>query len=136
MHHLKLRGCRFWETITYIFTACGYPAVIKARDMGECSWNIAFRMPGRGEIDGQELTVYYDFQCPYICQSVELVRQYCGERQIPVSLRLVDTQQKAKELPCVFNNWAVFYQGKLQTVNLLDAAALKRMFQREEGRPV
>ena len=90
----------------------------------------------RGEIDGQELTVYYDFQCPYICQSVELVRQYCGERQIPVSLRLVDTQQKAKELPCVFNNWAVFYQGKLQTVNLLDAAALKRMFQREEGRPV
>ena len=45
-------------------------------------------------------------------------------------------KQKAKELPCVFNNWAVFYQGKLQTVNLLDAAALKRMFQREEGRPV
>ena len=67
---------------------------------------------------------------------MELIRQYCGERQIPVSLRLVDTQQKAKELPCVFNNWAVFYQGKLQTVNLLDAAALKRMFQREEGRPV
>ena len=90
----------------------------------------------RGEIDGQELTVYYDFQCPYICQSVELIRQYCGERQIPVSLRLVDTQQKAKELPCVFNNWAVFYQGKLQTVNLLDASSLKRMFQREEGRPV
>ena len=33
----------------------------------------------------------------------------------------------AKKLPCVFNNWAVFYQGKFVTVNLLDAAALKRL---------
>jgi len=27
----------------------------------------------------------------------------------------VDTLQKAKELPCVFNNWGVFYKGKFQT---------------------
>ena len=44
-----------------------------------------------------------------------------------LSLIPVDTLEKAKALPCVFNNWAVFYEGKFVTVNLLDAAALKRL---------
>lgn len=35
--------------------------------------------------------------------------------------------QRAKELPGVFNNWAVFYRGWLETVNLLDEAGLKRL---------
>ena len=43
---------------------------------------------------------------------------------------LYHPQQKAKGLPCVFNNWAVFYQGKFVTVNLLDAAALKRLLKK------
>ncbi len=46
---------------------------------------------------------------------------------MPYTLIPVDTPGKAKALPCVFNNWAVFYGGKFVTVNLLDAAALKRL---------
>ena len=78
-------------------------------------------------IEQQELTIFYSMQCPYIHQSLELVRRRCGEEGIPLSLRRVDTLQKAKELPCVFNNWAVFYQGRFVTVNLLDEAALRRL---------
>lgn len=76
---------------------------------------------------GEELTIYYDMQCPYVCQSVEAVRQYCLTQAVPVSLIKVDTLQKAKQLPCVFNNWGVFYRGKFQTVNLLDIAGLQRI---------
>ncbi|KMY44691.1 GCN5 family acetyltransferase [Bacillus sp. FJAT-27916] len=78
-------------------------------------------------IDSQELTIYYDKQCPYIYQSIEKIKQYSEANNIPLSLMEVDTLQKAKELPCVFNNWAVFYKGKFETVNLLDAAYLKRI---------
>ena len=54
-----------------------------------------------------------------------------GEQNgIPVQFLLVDTLQKAKELPCVFNNWAVFYKGKFETVNLLDDAALQRLLKK------
>lgn len=81
----------------------------------------------RGKIENPELTVYYDMQCPYICHSIKMIGQYCRERAIPVSLIRVDTLQKAKALPCVFNNYAVFYKGEFQTVNLLDAAALGRI---------
>ena len=81
-------------------------------------------------VEGEELTIFYDFQCPYILQSVELARSYCQETGTPVTFHPVDSLEKAKALPCVFNNWAVFYQGKFETVNLLDLAALKRVLKK------
>ncbi|MGN0978671.1 MAG: GNAT family N-acetyltransferase [Faecousia sp.] len=79
---------------------------------------------------GEELTVYYDFQCPYVLQRIEMIEQYCKNNQVPVSLVPVDTLQKAKALPCVFNNFAVCYQGKFETVNLLDIPSLDRILKR------
>ncbi len=81
-------------------------------------------------IEMEELTIYYDMQCPYIYQNLETVKKYCDMNEIPVSVIPVDTLQKAKELPCVFNNWGVFYKGKFQTVNLLDAASLERILKK------
>lgn len=82
------------------------------------------------EIKSKELTIYYDCQCPYVDQTVERVKQYCEINNVPVSLLQVDTLQKAKELPCVFNNWAVFYKGEFETVNLLDTAYLERILKK------
>ena len=82
-------------------------------------------------IENNELTVYYDMQCPYILQNIEMLKQYCEVNSVPLSLVPVDTLQKAKELPCVFNNWAVFYKGKFETVNLLlDPNNLKRILKK------
>ena len=82
------------------------------------------------EIANKELTIYYDMQCPYVYQNIEMIKRFCEENDVPVSFIKVDTLQKAKELPCVFNNWAVFYNGKFETVNLLDIAYLKRIIKR------
>ncbi|WP_183306304.1 N-acetyltransferase [Dysgonomonas hofstadii] len=83
------------------------------------------------EIKNKELTIYYDMQCPYVSQNVEQMKLYCEMNNVPVSLIEVDTLQKAKELPCVFNNWAVFYKGKFETVNLLlDIAYLERILKK------
>lgn len=84
----------------------------------------------RQAIESPELTVYYDMQCPYIDQSVETARAYCIERGVPASFLRVDTLQQAKSLPCVFNNWAVFYHGRLQTVNLLNEQSLSAILKR------
>lgn len=78
-------------------------------------------------IDEQELTVYYSPQCPYTYHSITAVEKYCEGNGIPYRLIKVDTLQKAKELPCVFNNHAVFYKGKFVTVNLLDEGSVKRI---------
>ncbi len=84
------------------------------------------------KITNKELTIYYDMQCPYICQNIATIKQYCEENGVPASFLQVDTLQKAKELPCVFNNWCVFYNGNFETVNLLDIASLKRILKKTE----
>ncbi len=79
------------------------------------------------QVESNQLTIYYDMQCPYVYQNVERIKQYCEHNDVPAAFIQVDTLQKAKELPCVFNNWAVFYKGKFVTVNLFDVAYLKKM---------
>ena len=63
--------------------------------------------PKNLKIESEELTIYYDMQCPYIYKYIEMIKQYCETNDVPVSFIQVDTLQKAKELPCVFNNFAV-----------------------------
>ncbi len=82
------------------------------------------------KVESKELTIYYDMQCPFVFQTVDMVKQYCAMHDVSVSLMQVDTLEKAKSLPCVFNNWGVFYKGNFETVNLLDAAYLKRILKK------
>ena len=60
-------------------------------------------------IESQTLTVYYDMQCPFIPGNLEMIRQHCEAHGVPADFIEVDTLRKAKELPCVFNNWAIFF---------------------------
>ena len=78
-------------------------------------------------IDQQALTIYYSLQCPYIANCIEQITEYCQRSSIPLELIKVDTLAKAKALPCVFNNWAVFYQGEFKTIHLLNEGYLKKM---------
>ncbi|MEG1470561.1 MAG: N-acetyltransferase [Anaerovoracaceae bacterium] len=78
-------------------------------------------------IDNKELTIYYGVQCPYIPNCIEQVENYCKTNNIGLNLIAVDTLEKAKKLPCIFNNWAVFYDGKFETVHLLNEGYLKKL---------
>ncbi len=81
----------------------------------------------RQVIDSQTLTIYYGLQCPYIPNCLKEVEAYCAANDIPLELVKVDTLEKAKSVPCVFNSWAVFYGGKLATLHLLNEGYLKKM---------
>lgn len=84
----------------------------------------------RQTIDSKNLTVYYDVQCPYIPQRIEKLREYCTANSISADFIQVTTLRQAKTLPCAFNNWAVFYNGKFVTVNQIDGTALQRIMGR------
>lgn len=81
-------------------------------------------------IENDELTIYYDLQCPFVPQAVGRIRQFCEDAGIPAAFLPVDTLEKAKALPCAFNNWAVFYKGKFQTVNLLNEGQIQKLLQK------
>lgn len=84
----------------------------------------------RQRTDAQGLLVYYDFQCPFIQQRVDKLREYCAAHGIPAAFELVDSLGKAKSLPCVFNNWAAFWNGSFISVNQLDGTALEKIIRR------
>lgn len=80
------------------------------------------------KIDSKELTIYYGLQCPYIPNCIEQVQEYCNKNNIPLNLIAVDTLEKSKNLSCIFNNWAVFYNGEFETNHLLNETFLKKKF--------
>lgn len=84
----------------------------------------------KSEIENKDLAIYYDMQCPYIYQNIEVIKEYCENNNVPLSLIQVNTLKKAKELPCVFNNYGIFYNGKFETVNLLDINSLNKILQK------
>lgn len=83
----------------------------------------------RQTIDEKELTIYYGMQCPYISNCLEQVKNYCTAHNLPLHLIAIDHLEKAKTIPGIFNNWAVFYQGKFKTVHLLNEGYLKKMLE-------
>lgn len=70
-------------------------------------------------ITDQGLVIYYHNQCPYIYENIESLKETCTNNNIPLLLRKIDTLDNAKKLPCVLNNYAIFYNGKFKTVNLV-----------------
>lgn len=78
-------------------------------------------------IENDDLTVCFGMQCPYISDCIKQIERYCSENNITLNLVAVDSLEKAKALPCVFNNWAVFYKGKFETVHLLNEGYLKKL---------
>ena len=46
-------------------------------------------------ISGQELTIYYGLQCPYIPNCIEQVQEYCTKNNIPLNLIAVDTLRES-----------------------------------------
>ena len=81
-------------------------------------------------IDSPNLTIFYDHQCPFIPDRIAKLRDYCEKTGIPAEFILVDSLERAKNLPCPFNNWAVFYKGKFVTVNQIDGPALERILKK------
>lgn len=82
------------------------------------------------QIENQELTIYYDMHCPFIYQYIEVLKEYCATHDIPSSFIQINTLQEAKQLPCVFNNWALFYKGQFKTVNLLSVEQVKKILEK------
>lgn len=81
-------------------------------------------------VERRGLTVFYGDQCPYIPQRVEKLRAYCAQEGIEAHFLHVETLAQAKSLPCVYNGWAVFWDGRFVTVNQIDPTALEKLRRR------
>lgn len=78
-------------------------------------------------IKSKKLTIYYSPQCPFTQNCIKEVETVCKENKVALDLIVIDTLEAAKNIPCLFNNWAVFNQGKYETHLMLNANIAKKV---------
>ena len=79
------------------------------------------------KIDNQEFTIYYSNECPYVEYEVKELSEYAESNNIKLSFIKIDSLEKAKNAPCIINNWANFYKGEFISNTILNANAFEKL---------
>ena len=79
------------------------------------------------EIDNKDFTIYYSPECPYVEDEVNELTEYAKENNVKINFIKIDSLEKAKNAPCVFNNWANFKDGKFVSNSILNANSFKKL---------
>ena len=79
------------------------------------------------EIDSKDFTIYYSNECPYVEYEVRELTEYAKSKNIKLDFIKIDTLDKAKNTPCIMNNWANFYKGKFISNTILNANAFEKL---------
>ncbi len=79
------------------------------------------------KIDNENFTIYYSNECPYVEYEVKELSEYAKAKNIKLDFIKIDSLEKAKNAPCVFNNWANFYKGKFISNTILNANAFDKL---------
>ena len=79
------------------------------------------------KIESNDFTIYYSNECPYVEYEVKELSDYAKDKNIKLNFIKIDSLEKAKNAPCIFNNWANFYKGKFISNTILNANALEKL---------
>lgn len=79
------------------------------------------------KIDNPEFTIYYSPACPYVEYEINELAEYSKENNIKITFIKIDSLEKAKEVPCIFNNWANFYKGKFISNTILNKNSFEKL---------
>ena len=79
------------------------------------------------KIDEKDFTIYYTPECPYTINCINEIEEYAKENNIKTNFIKIDSLEKAKIAPCIFNNWANFYNGKFISNTLLNKNSFAKL---------
>ena len=79
------------------------------------------------EVETKDFTIYYSPACPYTNNGIREIEEYAKEKNIPINIVKIDSLKKAKDVPCIFNNWANFKDGKFVSNTLLNKNSFEKL---------
>ena len=83
------------------------------------------------EINSKDFTIYYSNECPYVEYEIKELTNYAKNKNIKLNFVKIDSLTKAKNAPCVMNNWANFNEGKFISNTILNANALEKLLKKQ-----
>lgn len=79
------------------------------------------------EVNTKDFTIYYSPECPYVEHEIAELTEYSKENNIKINFIKIDSLEKAKNVPCIFNNWANFYNGKFISNTILNKNSFAKL---------
>ena len=79
------------------------------------------------KINNKDFTIYYSNECPYVEYEVKELSDFAKDKNIKLNIIKIDSLEKAKNAPCIFNNWANFYNGEFISNTILNANSLEKL---------
>ena len=79
------------------------------------------------KIDNKDFTIYYSPECPYVEYEIKELSEYANEKNIKINFIKIDSLEKAKGVPCIFNNWANFYKGEFISNTILNKNSFEKL---------
>ena len=79
------------------------------------------------KIDDEDFTIYYTNQCPYVEYEIRELTDYAESNNIKLNFIKIDSLEKAKNAPCIINNWANFYRGEFVSNRIINAKAFEKL---------
>ena len=79
------------------------------------------------KIDNQDFTIYYGNECPYVEYEVKKLTEYAKKNYLKINFIKIDSLEKAKNVPCIFNNWANFYKGEFISNTILNTNSFEKL---------
>lgn len=79
-----------------------------------------FREQAKNPLAEQEgFALYYSHGCPFTAKYVPLIERCANERGIPFTSVRIDSREEAQNAPAAWTNFALFYNGKYITNEIL-----------------
>ena len=79
-----------------------------------------------GEIDEKGWVLYYTAQCPHTAKYVPILTEYAGNQGIQIKAVKLETREDARQSPSPFTTYAVFYDGKFVTNEILSEESFEK----------
>lgn len=79
------------------------------------------------KINDEDFTIYYTNQCPYVEYEIRELTDYAESNNIKLNFIKIDSLEKAKNAPCIINNWANFYRGEYVSNRIINAKAFEKL---------
>ncbi|MGX8850257.1 GNAT family N-acetyltransferase [Amedibacillus sp. YH-ame10] len=71
------------------------------------------------EIEDKNIVLYYTNQCPHTAKYVPLIEEVAKRYHAPLTVHKIETREDAQEAPIPSTTYALFYQGKYVTNEIM-----------------
>ena len=79
------------------------------------------------QINEKGYVLYYTHQCPFTAKYVPLLEKTANEHGIPFKSILIDSKEKAQNMPVASTTYALFFEGKFVTNEILSEKKFLKM---------